>query len=142
MKKFIMKWAAPVMCGLFILLLFKFILFFGYVPSSSMEPAIKAGSFITGHRIIVDINRGDVLVFKHGNIVVVKRVAAVEGDMIYINQTGTVLSVNEAIPSADKILEVPEGCYFMLGDNVEESLDSRSWEDPYIKREMIIAKLW
>ena len=142
MKKFIKRWAAPVLCGLFIFLLFKFILFFGYVPSTSMEPAIKADSFITGYRVFNDIDRGDVLVFKHGSYMLVKRVAAVGGDIIYIDQTGAVLSVNEEQQNAARILEVPEGCYFMLGDNSDASIDSRYWEDPFIKRKQIIAKLW
>ena len=142
MKKFIQKWAAPVLCGLFIFCLFKFILFFGYVPSASMEPTIKAGSFITGYRVFGGINRGDVLVFRHSNYMIVKRVAAVEGDLIYIDCTGTVISVNEELQDAARILEVPDGCYFMLGDNINESFDSRKWDDPYIRRDQIIAKLW
>jgi signal peptidase I len=142
MKKFIQKWAAPVLCGLIIFLLFKFVLFFGYVPSTSMEPTIKAGSFIAGYRVINEINRGDILVFKHGNYFLVKRVAAVEGDLIYIDCTGTIISFNEEQQDAARILEVPGGCYFMLGDNTNDSVDSRKWKDPFIKREQIIAKLW
>ncbi len=35
---------------------------------------------------------------------------------------------------------VPEGCYVVLGDNRTESGDSRFWEDPFVRREDILAK--
>ena len=51
MKKLIKHWAAPVMCGLFIFLLFRFVLFIGYVPTASMEPTIQTESMIIGYRV-------------------------------------------------------------------------------------------
>ena len=35
---------------------------------------------------------------------------------------------------------VPEGCYFMLGDNRNNSKDSRMWDNPYVKKEKILGK--
>jgi len=142
MKKTLKQWAAPVLCGLSIFVLFNFVLFFGYVPTASMEPTIKAGSFISGRRIINEIHRGDVLVFTLDGYMVVKRVAAVEHDLIYIDRSGTVVSVNATLSDYERVLEVPANCYFMLGDNADDSVDSRFWEDPFVKRERIIAKLW
>ena len=41
------------------------------------------------------------------------------------------------------VLVVPEDCYFMLGDNTQNSLDSRYWEDPFITEDQILAiVLW
>ena len=30
---------------------------------------------------------------------------------------------------------VPDGCYYLLGDNAEHSMDSRYWENPFVKKE-------
>lgn len=38
------------------------------------------------------------------------------------------------------VWEVPAGHYFMMGDNRENSLDSRSWPDPYVPDENIVGK--
>ena len=39
------------------------------------------------------------------------------------------------------MLTVPDGCYFVLGDNAQNSWDSRYWEQPYVPSQQIVAKL-
>ena len=141
MRKFIKIWAAPALCGLLILVLFRYVLFIGYVPSESMEPTISSGSYIIGHRIIGEIQRGDILVFRHDGLIMVKRVAAVAGDLVFICESGNVF-VNAEPPVPIKVHEVPENSFFMLGDNADSSVDSGDWNEPFIRRGQIIAKLW
>ena len=43
--------------------------------------------------------------------------------------------------TGDMKFEVPEGCYFFLGDNRNASLDARYWEESYISKDKIIAKV-
>ena len=41
----------------------------------------------------------------------------------------------------DDRFEVPEGCYLMMGDNRNYSRDARAWDDPYVPKKKIIAKV-
>jgi signal peptidase I len=124
MKNNAEKWAAPLLCGFFVFLLFRHVFFIGYVPSESMAPVIKSGSVILGCRITGNLQRGAIVVFRHDGVLLVKRIAGVPGDVVY---------------AGDGLLTVPDGCYYMLGDNESCSIDSRYWEEPFVSREQIIA---
>ena len=43
--------------------------------------------------------------------------------------------------TGDMKFEVPEDCYFFMGDNRNYSLDARYWENSYISKDKIIAKV-
>lgn len=124
MKKLI--WLMPLLVGFIILILFQTVFLLGFVPSESMEPTLKENSLILGTRLYGTLEKGDIVVFEHEGTVYVKRIAAGPGDEI------TVDGIRHFIPP---------NAYFMLGDNSENSYDSRYWEDPYVSEEDIIAKL-
>jgi len=106
MIKLIKRLAIPVFCGLLIYILFKSVFFIGYVPTESMEPAIKTGSVIFGYRIIGEIHRGDIVVFNSDGYIFVKRVSAMPGDVVYIAHHGKIISINKELPDAAKILTI------------------------------------
>mgnify|MGYP001851802742 CR=1 FL=1 len=119
--------------------LFRFVLFLGYIPSASMEPTIPAGSVILGSRIFGEVERGDVVIFRHEGKTLVKRIAAGEGDRVYLDGESDSFSVNEPLPGASRVLIVPQGCFFVVGDNREGSVDSRLWSSPFLEEQEILA---
>ena len=108
-----------------ILVLFKTVFLLAYVPSESMESAIAKESYIFGVRFWGDLKAGDIVIFEHEDSILIKRIAACLGEEITV----------------DGILyQVPDNGYFMLGDNVDRSYDSRYWDEPYVNHDKIIAK--
>ena len=103
-------------------MLFQHVFYLGYVPSTSMEPTIRQGSYILGTRLVSSLRRGDIIVFSHEHQTLTKRIAYVPGDVL---PDGTI---------------VPDDFYYVLGDNRSASLDSRFWEKPFVSRRTIIAK--
>lgn len=141
MKKTIRFLSIPLLCGLGVFLLFRFVLFLGYVPSASMEPTISTDSLIIGNRFCGKLQRGDIVIFERNGTCLVKRIAAVPGDTVYLDDQTHTVSVNVETENATRILEVPEDSYFMLGDNAAVSIDSRYWEFPYVIKDEILAKV-
>lgn len=124
--------------ALFFFCLFRFVFFWGFVPSESMEPAIPAGSFILGTRLHGKLEIGDVIIFEHDGQYLVKRIAGCPGDVIDLNSISYMEHLAAPNRGTDE-LQIPEHAYFVLGDNVHNSIDSRYWDDPFILETTIIA---
>lgn len=134
---------------------FKTILMLGFVPSASMEGTIKTGDFLISTRYDIgaeDLNRYDIVVFAppdSPNESYVKRLIGLPGETIEV-KNGKVYADGIELDSSykkgpqnrtgDGVYVVPEGCYFFLGDNRNDSLDSRFWEEKYVPLENIQAK--
>ncbi len=116
----------PGLILLVIVLAFKYVLFIGYVPSESMEPTLKAGSYIIGSRMYGELKTGDIIIFEHDGKMLVKRIAATAGERITENGFTYI---------------VPKGSYFIMGDNRNNSLDSRYWAEPFISEYDVKAKV-
>lgn len=121
------------------------------IPSASMAPTLQSGDQIVVTRYLgSEPKRGDVIVFQsmtQADELLVKRVAAVPGDLIdsrlgRLRIGGYTVSepyvMHQATTGAIEPQLVPAHCYFVLGDNREDSLDSRSWG--FVPREKIVGR--
>lgn len=113
------------------------------IPSESMYPTLQINDRIMVNKLsyhLGDPSRGDVIVFKYPmdpSRDFVKRLIAVGGETIEIRDN--VLYINGAPLSEGYLppdlvmkgdygpVKVPEGTFFMMGDNRNSSDDSRSW---------------
>ena len=138
--KRVKPWSVPICLTLLCYVLLQHVFLLGYVPSASMEPTLQEGSFIFGLRIFETPTVGDIIVFVKDGTLQVKRIAAVPGDQIDL----TKLEYMDSLPIpnwSDSFLTVPAGHFYVLGDNTQNSYDSRYWEDPFIAEEQIVAVL-
>ncbi|KKM11863.1 signal peptidase I [Clostridiales bacterium PH28_bin88] len=113
-----------------------------YIPSGSMEPTLSPGDRIIVNKLTYrfsEPNRGDVIVFKYPldpQKDYIKRVVAVAGERVEIRNSEVYVN-GEAIgePYLPEGLvfndfgpvEVPRDSYFVMGDNRNNSQDSRVW---------------
>ena len=128
---------------LFVYVAFRSFFYLGYVSSSSMEPTLRAGSFILASKIYPEIRTGDMIVFEREGELLVKRVAYTAGDHIPVKHETDAYGVSLLVPvdakQAEKWLLVPDGYVYVLGDNQDYSYDSRYWENPFIPTAEVCA---
>lgn len=125
-----------------------------YIPSPSMEPTLYPGDRIIVNRLayrLGDPQRGDIVVFRYPldpRRDLIKRVVAVGGDTVEVRNN--ILYINGRPQNETNYLppgvaysdfgpvKVPAGSYFMMGDNRNNSADSRVWGT--LDRKFIIGK--
>ena len=133
-------WMLPVGLTLIFVLILRFVLLVGYVPTPSMEPTLRQNSIIVGTRLFGELKTGDIIVFQKDGVLLVKRIAGSPGERIDL----TKISYMESVPIPifeQEVIVVPENAYFLLGDNSQNSWDSRYWDEPFISADDIVAKL-
>jgi len=153
--KEIFDWIAVIVIAILAsFVLHTFVIVNATVPTSSMEKTIMAGDRVIGSRLYYmrhDPQRGEIIMFDYPddpNTLYIKRIIGLPGDHIEIHD-GTVYINGEPLdePYLDVVTEgtwgpydVPEDCYFMLGDNRNDSADSRYWQNTYLTRDGIVGK--
>lgn len=127
--------------------------FFGMavVEGNSMNPSFVDGELTVYMRIPGEIRRGDVvLVGISDDRTLIKRVIALPGEELYIGDDGVYIDgirleethaagITEPEAGQENPCVLGEGEYFVMGDNREDSLDSRHYGS--IRREQIKGKV-
>lgn len=122
------------------------------IAGTSMEPTLHDGDLV----LLVKTDKlktGDLCAFYYSNKILIKRVIGTPGDYIWIENDGTVFLNGKELDEPyimDKALgecdvefpyQVPEGCYFLMGDHRETSIDSRSSAIGSVSTEQLIGKI-
>ena len=148
---------ALISAALVLVLVFSFVFRIIQVDGSSMVPTLTNGDKLIVWGVGYTPERGDVVIVDSYTTYgkpLVKRVIAKGGDTISIDyETGTV-TVNGEVLQEDYIAEptylgydvefpytVPEGTVFVMGDNRNQSLDSRSSYIGCIDEQDILGKV-
>lgn len=158
-KNEIISWIKTIAMAVVIAVLINsFVIVNATVPTGSMENTIMPGDRIIALRLTYYVSspeRGDIVVFKYPDdesVLYVKRVIGLPGETVevkdgevYINNSDTPLDdsfVKEQPVGDFGPYEVPEGCYFMMGDNRNNSQDSRYWVNKYVEEDKILGKVY
>ena len=160
---FLFDWAVTIFTAIaVILLIMNFAIRQVRVDGPSMQDTLHNDDRLIVYNFMYTPADGDIVIATHGDLdfpggydePIIKRVIATEGQTIDIDfETGSV-TVDGIVQEEDYIkgitkrtrntqdfpLTVPKGYAFVMGDNRENSLDSRSKEVGLIPRENIIGK--
>lgn len=131
------------------------------IKGASMSPNYPDGEYLLTDKVTYRFNepkRGDIIVFEAptGNgDEFIKRIIGLPGDNVSIRNGSIYLNgemLNESYIAADietypgnfleagETITVPEGQYFVVGDNRPHSSDSRSWG--YVTKDKITGRAW
>ncbi len=159
MVKEVWSWVKTIALALVLAFIINsFIIVNATVPTGSMENTIMPNDRIIALRLTYYFEkpeRGDIVVFKYPDdesVLYVKRVIGLPGETVDIRD-GKVYIDGSETPLADEYVketplgdfgpyEVPEGHYFMMGDNRNESKDSRYWDNTYVAENKILGKVY
>lgn len=149
---------SAVLAVVFVVLLFTFAARTSVVSGTSMLQTLQSGDMLVISRLGGAVQPGDIVVATkpyYANEPIIKRVIATGGQSVDIDFDGGVVYVNgEALDESytntptnkkydmDFPLTVPEGYLFLMGDNRNGSLDSRSTEIGLVDERYILGKAY
>lgn len=138
-----------------VFVLFSVISGIAVIQGDSMQPNLTNGSLALFYRLDHAYQRNDIVLFKSpiGNELLIKRIVAIAGDKVDIDDKTGELLINGKVQQENTAigktyartggpalpLTVPRDSVFVMGDNREVALDSRSIGT--IKNEILLGKV-
>ena len=137
-----------------------FVIISAIVPSGSMLNTIRLDDRMIGNRLAYvfgEPERGDIIIFippDNPKDLFVKRIIGLPGETVNIVDGKVYINDSEEPLQEDYIYDVngnpwtdtglsytvPKDSYFVMGDNRNNSNDSRYWNNKYVPRDSILAK--
>jgi signal peptidase I len=158
-KDEVFSWLLTFVVAIAVALLIKnYVIINANVPTGSMENTIMPGDDLFGFRLSYLLGkpeRGDIVIFKFPDDEsqkFIKRIIGLPGEKvviedgkIYINDSEvpleeTYLKEEWVVATGPYEFNVPEDCYFVMGDNRNDSNDARFWDNTYVTSKEIIGK--
>ena len=117
------------------------------VAGESMAPTFLPGDLLLTRGVgrAGLLRRGEAVVIRHGGIRMLKRVVGVPDDQVELEAgrlfvNGRSVDGRRRVPGAfTAAWRVPMGSYFVAGDNLAVSDDSRVWDEPFVPLEHVVA---
>lgn len=147
-KKEVLSWVRMfVIVIVVVFILTQFIIINARIPSGSMENTIMTHDRLIGFRFAYwfdEPERGDIILFQYPvdeKQIYIKRVIGLPGETVEIHDGHIYIDGSDEPLQEDYLKEtwtwendgytfkVPEGCYFVLGDNRNDSEDGRFWSN-------------
>lgn len=122
------------------------------IYGSSMAPTLTEGEIVVSVKT-ENLKQGDIIAFYYGNKVLVKRYIAGPGQWVDIREDGTVYVDNVkldepyiteksfGICDIELPYQVPDGTYFLMGDQRDTSVDSRHSSIGCVSKDSIVGKI-
>ncbi len=154
--KEILSWVWVIVLAFVVaLLLNKFVIVNANVPTGSMESTIQPDDRLIGFRLsylFEEPQRGDIIIFEYPvnpEEIYIKRIIGLPGETIEIKDAKVYINGNQTpleepylketwyVENDGLSLEIPEDCYFVMGDNRNNSLDGRYWASEAVMQELV-----
>lgn len=141
-----------------IMLLFTFVFRIAGVIGPSMNETLLDGDRLIVTAFLPRPQRGDIVIITQPNSIhepIVKRVVGLPGEWVDIDAARGVVLINGIVLEEPYVVgstndlydreypvKVPDGCYFVMGDNRNNSTDSRSDQIGFIEKNYMLGKVF
>lgn len=156
-KKEILSWVLTLAVTFVLIFVLKnYVIINAMVPTGSMENTIMPEDQMFGNRlayVFSEPQRGDIIFFYYPDDEkqkFVKRIIGLPGETVTIENAKVYINGVEleepylketwVYGTGPYEFQVPEGCYFVMGDNRNTSRDARYWRNTYVSKDKIIGQ--